>query len=343
VPADRVVTDAVFSQGISSPALCKAGKHLLSPENRTKNRHCRLCNREHDRERYRRTRVLKSGKSCPRWNGTVVHLFELKRIRIEYGHWIWQHTINKVTNRPLMSWNGQYENPARLIWTSAGNPIIPRGHVLSRDLTRCNQQLCVHPAHHHVLKRGANLTPEVRKKGPQTLRLRWAAVDLNCEIAKRIRRDDTGCWRWVGSFSRKQNQLPRAVFCFRGNKIGIRTYLWERAQAKIPVTHFLQHIDKSCSSPDECVNPKHLSLQDRREFGTSVGGRSRGRRPKLPVIAGQQWPGTLWEPEADMNCKRCRRGFDYHGVPELVATKLGIPSNRRHQVCLPVKIEMKIG
>ena len=330
-----VAPDLVVA-GAANQSLCKAGKHPLAPENRTRNRHCKLCKREQERERYSRTKVLKAGKSCPRWNGTVVHLFQLNWIHIEDGHWIWRHSINKVTNRPSLGWQGQTQNPVRLIWRSAGNPVIPTGHILCRNVARCNQQLCVHPAHHHVLKRGAHLPRDVRKKGPRTLRARWAAVDLDSEIAKRIRRDDTRCWRWVGSFTRKENELPLAIFRFHGKPVGIRTHLWERARGKIPATHFLRHTDKNiCSSPQECVNPRHLYLQDRREFGTSVGGRSRGHGPKRPVIGGQEWPGTLWEPDASMNCRHCRRCFDYHGVPEPVATKLGLPLNRRHHVCLP--------
>ena len=336
------VVPELAGAGAPDQTLCKAGKHTLSPENRTRNSHCRLCKREQERERYLRTKALKTGKSCPRWNGTVVHLFQLKWVRVVDRHWIWQHSINKGTRRPSLGWRGRTQNPVRLIWESVGNPVIPTGYVLCRNVARCNQQLCVHPGHHHVLKRGAHLPQDARKKGPQKLRARWAAVGLDSEIAKRIRRDDTKCWRWVGSFARKENELPLAVFRFRGKSIGIRAYLWERARGKVPTTHFLRHTDKNiCSAPDECVNRQHLHLQDRREFGTSVGGRSRGRGPKRAVIAGQKWPGTLWEPDADMNCRHCRRGFDYHGVPELVATKLGVPLNRRHHICLPIRIEMR--
>jgi hypothetical protein len=334
VPAHFVVVDA------PAPAVCKAGKHLLSPENRTRNRHCRLCKRELERDRYHRTKVLKNGKSCPRWNGTVVHLFHLQWILIERGHWIWQHSVNRVSKRPSLGWKGRNQNPVRLIWESAGNPPVPSGHVLGRNLARCNQQLCVHPAHHHVLKRGAHLPQDVRKKGSRKLRERWASVGLDSEITKRIRRDDTKCWRWVGSFARAGDELPRAVFRFRGKSVNIRTYLWERARTEVPTTHFLRHTGRNvCSSPEECVNPLHLYLQDRREFGASVGGRSRGHGPKRPVIGGQEWPGTLWEPDADMNCRHCRRCFDYHGVPEFVATKLGVPFNRRHHVCLPTRLK----
>jgi hypothetical protein len=335
VAADSGVVDA------PAPALCKSGKHPLSLDNRRDNGHCRLCEREQDRERYHRAKVRRTRKSCPRWNGTVVHLFQLKWIRIEAGHWIWQHSVNKVTGRPELGWKKRSQNPARLIWETAGNPVVPDGHVLCRNVSRCGQRLCVHPAHHHALKRGAYLSQDARKKGPQTLRARWARVDLDSEITKRIRRDDTKCWRWAGSFMRKENELPCAVFRFRGKLIGIRTYLWERAQGEIPITHFLRHTDRdTCSAPQECVNPKHLYLQDRREFGAAVGGRSRGHGPKRPVIAGQKWPGSLWEPDADMNCKHCRRSFDYHGVEEPVATKLGVPFNRRHHVCLPVGMEV---
>jgi hypothetical protein len=324
------------------PALCKAGKHPLSLENRRKNGHCKLCEREQDRERYRRAKVLKAGKSCPRWNGTVVHLFQLQWIRIEAGHWMWQHSVNKVTQRPELGWRKRSRNPARLIWELAGNPAIAAGYVLCRNVTRCQQPLCVHPAHHHIRKRGTYLSADVRKKGPQTLRKRWAHVDLHSEITKRIRRDDTRCWRWAGSFTRKENELPCAVFRFRGKLTGIRTYLWERARGKVPTTHFLRHTERNvCSAPEECVNPQHLYLQDRREFGTAVGGRSRGQGPKRPVVAGREWPGSLWEPDAAMNCKHCRRRFDYHGVDEPVAAKLGVPLNRRHHVCLPLGINLK--
>jgi hypothetical protein len=336
VPMHLVVADP------EAPALCKAGKHPFTRHNRTKRGHCRLCQREKERERYLRTRALKARKSCPRWNGTVVHLFQLKWVRIEVGHWIWQHSVNKPTKRPSLGWKGRYWNPARLIWETSGNPAIPTGHVLARNVDRCSQQLCVHPAHHHILKRGAHLPEGARKKGPQILRARWASTDLDSEIAKRIRRDDTKCWRWVGSFAGKAHKLRRAVFCFRGNSIGIRTYLWGRAGGKVPATHFLRHTDRNiCSSPDECVNPKHLYLQDRREFGATVGGRSRGHGPKRPIIAGQEWPGTLWDPDVDMNCRHCRRGFDHHGVPELIATKLQVPLNRRHHVCLPTRVQTR--
>ena len=320
----------------TAPAMCKAGKHTFSPENRTKNRHCRLCKREQERERYRRTRVLKRGKPCPRWDGTVVHLFILKWIRFEKGHWIWHHSINKVAQCPTLGRKWPSRNPVRLIWTYIGNPDIPAGYLLSRNRSRCDQPLCVHPSHHHVLKRGHHLPPEVRLKGPQTLRSQWAQVSLESEVAKRIECDDTRCWRWKGSFSGKPGERPRATFEYRGKVVSIRTYLWEREHGKVPTTHFLRHNERDgCSSPDECVSPNHLYLQDRREFGTAVGGRSRGRRPKRPVIGGLEWSGTLWDPDTAMNCRHCRRGFDYHGAPETVAKKLGVPLNQRHHICLP--------
>lgn len=51
-----------------------------------------------------------------------------------------------------------------------------------------------------------------------------------------------------------------------------------------------------------------------------------------------KYPGTLWEPDNtqdNIRCRNCGRDASGHGATEIVARKLGFPSNRKDRVCLP--------
>jgi hypothetical protein len=316
-------------------ALCKAGRHPDTAENRDPRGRCRLCQREWHRQHYLQTRQLKR-KPCPRWNGTLEHLFALGWIQVRNGHWIWCHTINKRTQRPALGKRGP--NPARRIWKLTGHEAIPDGFLLSHNRARCPEPFCVHPDCYQVLKRGDHTPPEARTKGLLTHLARLAAISIDDRIARRVVRDDTGCLRWMGRFEGKPGESQWAVLDFGGKTVNVRRYLWERKHGKIPPRHLLRHArDKACSYPDDCVADEHLYLQSCREFGILVlGANSPGRRPSpRQWIGGQEWPGTLWELGTGATCKHCRLSFEHHGANEWIGRKLGFQLNQLHRVCRP--------
>ena len=204
-------------------AICKAGTHPDVAENRDDTGRCKLCQREWHRQHYLKTRQLKRSPPPPRWDGTLKHLFALGWIQVRNEHWIWCHTVNKRTGRPKLGNCGI--GPARQIWELSGHGPIPDGHLLSHNRSLCSEQLCVHPACWHVVKRGAQMPPEARARGLLIARARVAAVTIDDKIAKRVVRDDTGCLRWVGRFEEKHGEPKWAVLDFHKKRINVRRYL----------------------------------------------------------------------------------------------------------------------
>lgn len=289
----------------------------------------------------------------PEWNGRLEHLFELKWIRREGNHWIWCHIVRKSDGRPIIRRIQGRRRSSRsavlLVYNASGESPVPRGFELTRNREVCNHPLCVHPAHHHVTRRGAS--PETLAKGYRAYLARLEAEPVETALARRIRQlivtDVSGCWRWTGSFLDTPGRLKYARLRFRRGKhreylnINIRRFLWKRIQGAIPEHQVLWHVFGGCSYPEECVNPIHMRLLKSGILAADSATASHLARQnalggKRRSLAGLDWPGTLWVPDIDAGvCMRCRRNFDQHGVDELVGRKLSVPLNKHPYVCWP--------
>jgi hypothetical protein len=321
-------------------AVCKAGKHSASAENLDKRGRCKLCQREWFKERWRRLHPVE--RKSPSWDGTLEQFFKLRLIEIRGPHWLWRGRVNRRTLRPAFGKYGRHAGGlARVLWNATGREPIPEGNILVQNSELCPHMLCVNPGCYRVIPKATAISAQVRAARLKSVSSQ-SYLTLERRILKRITRDDTGCWRWLGAFTRVAANNKRAYFVFRNTTnrtINVRRYLYERTRGKIPPQHVLcHHADKqyTCSNPEECVAPGHMALLSRHQFGAEVCAVRRHAAAKRRTVGQQDWPGTLWEVGPLENCKHCQRPFEFHGAPEWVARKLGIPLNQQHRVCKPV-------
>ena len=338
-PMDAVVGDIEVTQD-GPPLLCKSGKHPATAENLDKRSRCKLCQREWFKERWRR--LHPKPRKSPSWDGTLEQFLKLGLIESRGKHWYWRGKVNRQTQRPAFGKYGRHSGGvARILWGVTGREPIPEGNILVQNTELCQHQLCVNPDCYRVIPKALGISTRVRTAQLKSV-LSRPYLALDKRILKRVARDDTGCWRWLGAFTRTGGNNKRAYFIFRdktNRTINVRRFLYERANGKIPPKHVLRHhSDKRwmCSHPEECVAPDHMALLSRHQFGAEVCAVKRHVAAKRRRVGQQEWPGTLWEIGSLEDCKHCLRPFEFHGAPEWVARKLGVPFNQQHRICRPI-------
>lgn len=336
---DAVAGEASETQDVA-PLLCKAGKHPASPENFDKRGRCKLCQREWFKERWRRLHPER--RKSPSWDGTLDQFFQLGLIKVSGRHWLWRGKVNRHTKRPAFGQFGRRAvSVARILWGVTGHPPIPEENILIQNTDLCRESLCVHPDCHRSVPKGMNLSTEDRQRITRKSAGKRRYLTLDKRIQRRIAKDDTGCWRWLGTFLESARGTKRPYFIFRdktNRTISVRRFVYERVKGKIPLQHVLYHrsdMKTLCSHPDECVAPAHMALVSKQRFGAEVCAVKRRDATKRRQVGRLEWPGTLWEPGANDRCQHCRRSFQFHGAPEWVARKLGFTLNQQHRVCMP--------
>jgi len=272
---------------------------------------------------------------------------------------VWQHTVRKSNQSPILKVPGRRNtwNAARVIFDTARNPPIGRGWVLSRNRERCNHPLCVNPAHHMVRRRGASSETLAKARKVSLARANSSSVEarLAKRIKKRLVRDDTGCWRWRGTFDHGQPTLRYDVRYARtdgrrgkflsSKYLSVRRFLWNEKKGALSRNDQLQHVYQGCSHPDECVNPSHMVSRTLEEHARVVMGpyAPYRRQPRTrQQINDQEWPGTLWnlDPTTAV-CRECRHDFGDHGAPEWIGRKLNVPLNLLPYICPPHKLSRR--
>lgn len=229
-----------------------------------------------------------------RWNGTLAHLFALRWICIERGHWVWQRSVRKSNGSPVTAVpgrRGQWD-AARVIFDAAENPPIPKGFVLRRNRARCQVSRCVHPAHHEVSRRGNGAA--LMAKARQAARDHAASISIEKRLWERVRKrirpeDDTGCWSWQGTLYKGQATLRYDVKYERAPRAlpeleipGCPSVSVEAsARGDRPSSSTSAHLQRMLRSPNVCQSRS-------REQRLTPGPRAHRVEPRGPA------PSSFW-------------------------------------------------
>ena len=242
-----------------SPPHCKAGLHPATAANLDKRGRCKLCQRAWFKDRWRK--LHPEVRKPPGWDGTLDYFFRAGLIQIQGRHWIWRGKVNSVTGRPVFeNYGRRARSVARLIWAAAGREPVPDSDILVQEPKRCQDLLCVQPECYKHVPKGNNLPTEARKRIRRETHARRPYVPLEKRILRRVAKDDTGCWRWLGPFTKGRGGTKRPYFIVRDNlrrgnrTVSVRRFLYERVIGPIPVGHVLYHrTDRLmlCSNSDE--------------------------------------------------------------------------------------------